>query len=376
MLRNVEIASLCFVALFLGFTAVAQADPTISSVSSPVGIGGSVSISGAGFGTHTMGIEWLGDFIEEQQLGAALTKAKWEADSDFGGFTSPRISSDRAHSGNKAILSRIDDSVENKWGSGYTFNVGHAIDSIYVSWWVRFQKGSESGQWKKWRLSATASYGDTHPEMMQSDWYNSDGTHSQEYVINAVASGTYWYPGSDSIWMSSDEAVPAETWVRLEYYFKENSGAGQVDGSFQYFIHKQDELVRTIRNYVGNFKTRSSDLTRQYVQFQNYWGNHSSGELSDATIFIDDIYIQMGTRARVEIGDNQVWENCRHREIQVPTSWSSSSITITPNKGSFQDGATAYLFVVDGNGNASNGYPITIGGEMAPGAPTGVRIVE
>jgi len=64
----------------------------------------------------------------------------------------------------------------------------------------------------------------------------------------------------------------------------------------------------------------------------------------------------------VEIGDAATWSNCDHKEIQIPTSWSSSSIGIDVNTGSFSNG-TAYLYVVDSSGDVnSSGYEITIGG--------------
>jgi hypothetical protein len=71
------------------------------------------------------------------------------------------------------------------------------------------------------------------------------------------------------------------------------------------------------------------------------------------------------TQARVEISKNSKWDESRqiHKEIQIPTAWSSSSITVRLNQGSFQNGETAYLYVIDENGNVnSQGYPVKFGG--------------
>ena len=62
------------------------------------------------------------------------------------------------------------------------------------------------------------------------------------------------------------------------------------------------------------------------------------------------------------IGDNSDFNNC-HKEIQIPTAWSNNSITINVNRGSFSDGKTVYLFVIDEDGGISNGYPISFTGE-------------
>jgi hypothetical protein len=56
------------------------------------------------------------------------------------------------------------------------------------------------------------------------------------------------------------------------------------------------------------------------------------------------------------IGDAAIFSQCTHREIQIPTAWSDTEITVTFNQGSFTDYETCYLFVVDSDGTASAGY--------------------
>ena len=45
----------------------------------------------------------------------------------------------------------------------------------------------------------------------------------------------------------------------------------------------------------------------------------------------------------------------------IPTAWSSDEITATFNSGTFNENDTVYLFVIDSDGVASDGYEITIG---------------
>jgi hypothetical protein len=108
----------------------------------------------------------------------------------------------------------------------------------------------------------------------------------------------------------------------------------------------------------------ASGTTRKhrYLQLQNWVGN---GEPQlGGEVYVDDIFIQLDTEARVEIGDKSTWNACTKREVQVPISWNSSTIQARVNQGSFSNGETAYLYVVDSNGNVNNqGYIVTIGGE-------------
>lgn len=85
---------------------------------------------------------------------------------------------------------------------------------------------------------------------------------------------------------------------------------------------------------------------------------------STIKMFFDSIYID-NSFARVEIGDNPIYDNCTHREIQPTEIWSDNQIQFTLNQGSFSDGQ-AYLFVIDENGNPSVGKEIIIGQSEIP----------
>jgi hypothetical protein len=100
--------------------------------------------------------------------------------------------------------------------------------------------------------------------------------------------------------------------------------------------------------------------------------NYTATGTSDQ--YVDDVYID-DTWQRVEIGDNATYSSCTHREIQIPTAWSDTSITATLNQGSFENGSTGYVFVIDEDGNANEtGKAITFGEAPAP-EPSGKNSV-
>jgi len=85
--------------------------------------------------------------------------------------------------------------------------------------------------------------------------------------------------------------------------------------------------------------------------------------------WMDDIYID-NTFARVIIGNASTYDASTHREVQIPTAWSSSSISVTVNVGSFSANERAYVYVVAADGSVNNqGYPITIGGGASASPP-------
>lgn len=81
--------------------------------------------------------------------------------------------------------------------------------------------------------------------------------------------------------------------------------------------------------------------------------------------FISEIYAD-SSFARVEIGDAATWSGCTQREIQIPTSWSTSAIEVVANVGSFDAGDTVYAYVVDADRSVSDAYgPLIVGEEDA-----------
>ena len=82
--------------------------------------------------------------------------------------------------------------------------------------------------------------------------------------------------------------------------------------------------------------------------------------MSGGSILLDQVYLD-NTQAHVFISDKSnitnwlTYSSTAHNEVQVASAWSNSSITITLNQGTFTQGTTAYLYVVDSNGNISRG---------------------
>jgi hypothetical protein len=148
-------------------------------------------------------------------------------------------------------------------------------------------------------------------------------------------------------------------WHNNEFEYCENTGPDAADGQIRFWFNGQLKLNRT------NVLTSSSEYpTRQkyilILGFMNSW------DLSDKWVWLDNVYID-NTWARVEIGNKPTWTGCTQREMQTPTAWSNTSITVKVNQGPFQDGSAAYLYVVDANGSVNGqGFPVTFGQGEVP----------
>jgi len=172
-----------------------------------------------------------------------------------------------------------------------------------------------------------------------------------------------------------------DVWIRVEYYIVESSMNGADDGIVKMYIqYGEGHTFTKIIDESTETNINGGTKHFQSVVFDAYARTYGTFITND----YDDIYID-NTQARVEIGNNSVWANCTHREIQVPIAWSNNSIQFTVNKGSFNSGESAYVFVVDENGSTSTGYPIVFGESqeeavapivdtVSPSPPSGVSV--
>ncbi len=76
--------------------------------------------------------------------------------------------------------------------------------------------------------------------------------------------------------------------------------------------------------------------------------------------YFADLYMDT-TPQRVVLANNANYAATTITELQIPTSWSDTSIGITVNLGTFSAGQTAYLFVLNSTGTPSAaGFAVTV----------------
>lgn len=247
-------------------------------------------------------------------------------------------------------------------------NLGWVDESneYYLSFWAQFNSNDElifgHRQWKPYYIFPNPSSGTIIPRQALGLHASSSWRVGHDIAENTLGD-TVWIPCTDVL--NDMEG----RWFRMELYARQSSIPNAADGEITVNLFYNDAV------YTGSktsLVTRAGDVKYGYVNIIDWYGDEPN---LTGSIYLDDVYFDT-TRARVEIGNAASWENCTKREIQIPTSWSNDSATITVNKGSFTDGP-AFLFVVDSNGEASAGYPITIGDSSditPPSAPNGLSI--
>lgn len=317
--------------------SLSEAAPSISSTSGTITHGSSITITGSSFGSKggsdaNKPLLWA-DFessINPTSLGVITS---WDETENLSRQTSaPQYG---ISAGN----------VIGTWDSGtgkrsFSFGVLRTMSTLYLSGKRRFTESGTSNQ-KFFRIWA-----DTGSD-----------------TLNITVNGGMVYDEFCTTQSGRFQGVtlPANAWEMHEFLWQQSTSndVGKTSGNgYIEFIQNgnQAQLIDTL----------CTDIAANYGQgnklrvFDNF--TDSAALQPDGTnVYMDDFYLD-DTWARVIIGNASTLAASTTREVQIPSAWSSTSITATVNRGSFGPSASAYLYVVDSNNVVNTtGYAITFG---------------
>lgn len=349
--------------LCLVFARVVHSAPSNISASGTMNDGQSITLSGAGFGTpSSRDFVFLGGssgVIETTATGVTPSNANgWIYNN--GVDYSAIITDTGARSGSKALYqgsSGPNAALRFDWGSGIAPG-----NTVYVTWWTMVDWDSFAGatQWKMFRLSWENDIQDTGPEAVMFNWF-SDSAPKQFYMR----------PGPTETTVNAQAMYPRYpakgVWTRMEMVVHESSVVGAADASWTVGSYVPSGSYTSTSDTGTTYWTGEDDVHRWFL-----WQNYHSG-FTNWRLVSDDYYVQVGSVARIELCDSHSWATRTSCDIQSATAWSDTGAIITLNTGGFSTGQTAYLYVVDSNGDANaSGYEVTIGESITPTPIDGV----
>ena len=339
MKRSLRIAFVYF--FWLTFcSSAAVAAPTISpTTSSTLQHGQAVSIFGDSFGIKANPSPQFWDTVENQTAYSALANGAtiptgagkpWEAQCSYLGGSCVKFITTANEQRGKSKATYKSSDTESGYLEGRTIA---ATGKMYISWW--------------WKPA-------TDPV---------SGSHSSKFV---------------RLSNSSDVVNKTFSWTQMHSYaFRTDQGYCQGGGAdwatwtgnvnqwnFQEVWIDKATRTYTIRVNGQAIANNVSWSSCTGFDFDHVWsiGWDAGGETPPAiTSWMDDIYVD-NSFSRVMICNQGTFGGSTHCEMQIPSSWNNSQISLTVNQGTFLDGTTAYLYVVDASGIAnSSGYPVAFG---------------
>lgn len=354
--KNAKLSLAIFVLSFM-FTQVSFGDVVVTNVSGVMANNSQVDISGSGFGIKTPAAPVLWDTFEN---GIASTQVgtnsgiygKWQ---EGAGWEYPRYSSTNRYAGTKsAVLNFL--ASANSYSASLCQTV-QGWGTVYADWKVTTQYQNKSRNWKPFRIYGTKS--NDYPQFVFTNLCGS----TQLHVLTDGCGDISPYVGKD---------YSEGQWQHFQFeLISAASGSGRVK-------FWQNGGTPVFSNTAMTTRCSGDDYDDLRIgHFADGAAVDSCQATSEFIVYIDNVYIDR-TLARIELGNASTYDNSTHREIQIPTAWSNTGITIKVNIGIFASNQPAYIYITDANGNVNNqGYPVIIGAATsAPAIPKNLKTVQ
>ena len=336
---------------------LAVADPVITGVSGNAVHGQTLTITGTGFGTKSPAKPYAyGDFEgPTSQPNAALSQvSSWTLLSNLSAASGIGIR------GTAALQSYVFVGQEQNFGALLGF-YGLPLNSYGERWYI-FRKGRRN-------FAVTGAYNWKNLRF----WYASgslytqigNGNISEEAIPNAGYMCAWQGPLSsvctDSITEAQTRAEPYGSWFTEQYIGTPGTGAN--NGFFRYIVNGRLAVEIPYTDYAPKYFAMAQGTPREMYIIHDESANDPDPPSGSQT-FWDDVYFDR-TWSRVMLSNRSTWGTASNGplyEIQIPTAWSTTSVTVQVNRGELTAG-TVYLYVVDSNNVANaTGYPVTLAG--------------
>ncbi len=338
--------------LTIFWSASAYAQPQITSFSGSLSNKGNLTITGSGFGTKSPVAPLKWDDFENGTIGNDLTGWPYLLSSNG---INPKYANDQLRP--NSTLSLKQDFTTN---AQYNSTFGLIGLSPQTKYYITFYKymttsGGASRNYKIFMLwgGAPAEWDKGPRNGFTYFPYTASSVLYSEDCTAPVSTGTSWGDNSAS-------AILTNSWNRFEWYID----VGDVSVANAKMYYWLDGILKV---KMENFVSRTSNCTPTNLYLNAYFATDTNNARS--YMWVDDVYVDI-TQARVEIGNAPTWAASTHREIQIPSAWSDTSITVTLNQGSSANFNNGYLYVIDADGNVNtNGYLLSDGGGGGGGTP-------
>lgn len=314
------------------------AAPSVSGVSGTVTHGGSITITGSAFGAKG---------------GADSNKPLLWADfessinpTSLGVITAWDVTQNLTRQASAPQYGVSTNNVVGTFGTTHSFAISRTggVATLYMSGKRRYTDTAQSSNLKFFRL------------------WNDDGGDTVASTSNdGIILDELCFDGSR--FQSVTLQMP-DVWNQHEFLWRQSTsgscGFGDATGNGYYEFIQDGSSVQL---YNGDFPTQLPP-----VEYGSPSGNGlrvmdnftDIGDMSGTSVYMDDLYVD-NTFARIIIGNASTLAASTVREVQIPSAWADTSVTVTVNRGSFGATESAYLFVIDANNVASAGHSITFG---------------
>ncbi len=312
-----------------------QFDADIYGISGNLTDGGTIVINGKDFGTKSPAAPHLWDTFEGGSNGADIEGESPTIGQAWSSVhkipVAPAYSNSVVYNGSLSAKFDMSNQSQCDINGG-----GLSSDEVYI-------------YYKRYMDPATSYTGGTTKQFYLLGSINGYGEGSM-IIASQNANRSSWNYSNNSgrqgsvLYTNLGFTSTANAWHTWEAYAKNNT-LPITNNGVTYFIYDGTIYAESDSYYT----TSTSGQVFSGISL----GNMDQNNTDDTVVYYDDFYMD-NTQSRVMIGNNENWVECTNKEIQIPTAWADGSVTVTVNQGTFSDGETGYLFVVDSDGVPSD----------------------
>ena len=366
---NNRISSGLVTIISLTLAATAAAQPSISSGSGTVANGQAYTITGTGFGSHDNYGSPNGPWLNAgwNSFETSLTSGGWAPDGFDPGNVNLSTSSPRG--GASGQFFRKTHTTGHQQGSEQFIHSG-TNGVFYTSFWYR-----ESASSPELGNAACSKYfrhymADAVTFPAYNFYFGPAFENGTGFVTPPAELNRY----SGTAAFGGDPYHPQNLWrfmEVIEFLGTATSDASSIYGSADYFEHRLNN-TRLLRRGTGLTSNHIDAEGTDTNENQRWVGSAGAGtadghdtalgshlcdsEASSAYMDFDDVYISY-TIARVMCGNASTFATSTAFEMQLPTAWSSTSITVTLNRGALSSMGACYLYVINEDNEVNaNGF--------------------
>ncbi len=239
---------------------------------------------------------------------------------------------------------------------------------IFVMLWCKHNYAEVAVQWKRWMVSDGPIDVETYPTI--GPHFDQTGNRIRSFTASMDIPGGYDDDCADQ--QHYYQAFRDTSMWHCDELVAQYNSAPSVCDAYCNFWGDFEKIVD--HDEGSNWLLSESGHTDSgFKQFR--FGRYVKLTPREVHAYYDDVYID-NSWARIYLGNAPNFENCTHREIQIPVMWGTGAASFTVNAGTFLPGEDVYAFLVDENNVPSQGYPITMGGSYGRLGPAGGFVIN
>lgn len=335
---------------------------------------GNVTVSGANFGLRVKASPFFYEDFDSRTTGSFPADFGYTNYGGFGGTTS--VDQTNAYSGNKSLkhqahMAPVSSDVQESFP--HIGVHGFSSTELFISYKMKFNTNGGRIRQLKFNRSGM-EVGNNWPcyngsPKFRSSYYpelssTTDKTlrYLQGGIVRADNSIEEGWIGETSNFGGTPLAIPENTWVQVEEYYRLND-IGQNNGAFITYVNgnphfnRQDLKLRDNTNQVLNCSYLATGV--------DYLIDASSTD--GVSIWYDDHYVDT-TRARIVLANASSWTAATIRNPLPASGWSDTNASAAFQSAGFAANAKAWIFVINSNGQVSQGWAITVPATFSSGS--------